>query len=112
MTTDAAPAPTPPDAVTESGCDEPTVLAAIEASGAAEPGGQVTYLRCRDGFGWATYRLQALGDSAIVLLSVTTDGVQVVDLGTSLCALDHMPADVARAIAPCSSDPALDCPPS
>ena len=75
-------------------------------------GGQVAYVRCRDGFGWATYGLPALDESAIVLLSLTTNGVQVVDLGTSVCALDHMPADVARAIAPGPSDPALDCPPS
>jgi hypothetical protein len=49
-------------------------------------------------------------ETAHVLLSITTDGYQVLDLGTSLCPLDSgMPADVALAIAP-SPAAATDCP--
>ena len=49
-------------------------------------------------------------ETAHVLLSITTDGSQVLNLGTSLCPLDSgMPAGVATAIAP-SPAAANDCP--
>jgi hypothetical protein len=99
----AAPASTPLDAT----CDRGEALAAVLASDAAGGGGHIDYLECLDGFGWALY---SLGETAHVLLSITTDGYEVLDLGTSLCPLDSgMPADVARAIAP-SPAAANDCP--
>ncbi|HEU0172245.1 MAG TPA: hypothetical protein VFR26_12370 [Acidimicrobiales bacterium] len=100
----AAPASTPVDGA----CDREEALAAIRASGAAEGGGHVEYLECLDGFGWALYSLGA--EAAHVVLSVTADGYEVLNLGTSLCPLDSgMPADVAMAIAP-SPAAANDCP--
>lgn len=99
----AAPASTPLEAT----CDRGEALAAVLASDAAGGGGHIDYLECLDGFGWALY---SLGETAHVLLSITTDGYEVLDLGTSLCPLDSgMPADVARAIAP-SPAAANDCP--
>jgi hypothetical protein len=92
-------------------CDRDEALAAIGASDAAEGGGQIEYLECLDGFGWALYSLDSLGgETAHVFLSITADGYEVLDLGTSLCPLDSgMPADVATAIAP-SPAAANDCP--
>lgn len=99
----AAPASSPLEAT----CDRGEALAAVLASDAAGGGGHIDYLECLDGFGWALY---SLGETAHVLLSITTDGYQVLDLGTSLCPLDSgMPAHVARAIAP-SPAAANDCP--
>jgi hypothetical protein len=100
----AAPAGTPATAA----CDRGEALAAVLASDAAEGGGHIDYLECLDGFGWALYSLGA--EAAHVLLSITTDGYQVLNLGTSLCPLDSgMPADVATAIAPTPAA-ANDCP--
>ena len=102
----AAPASTPVEAT----CDRGEALAAVLASDAAEGGGHIDYLECLDGFGWALYSLGADMETAHVLLSITTDGYQVLNLGTSLCPLDSgMPADVATAIAP-SLAAANDCP--
>jgi hypothetical protein len=99
-----APANTPVGAT----CDRGEALAAVLASDAAGGGGHIDYLKCLDGFGWALY---SLGDEAAhVLLSITNDGYQVLNLGTSLCPLDSgMPADVALAIA-LSPAAANDCP--
>jgi hypothetical protein len=102
----AAPASTP----VKAACDRGEALTAVLASDAAGGGGHIDYLECLDGFGWALYSLGADMDTAHVLLSITTDGYQVLDLGTSLCPLDSgMPADVALAIAP-SPVAATDCP--
>ena len=99
----AAPASTPVGAT----CDRGEALAAVLASDAAGGGGHIDYLKCRHGFGWALY---SLGETAHVLLSITNDGYQVLDLGTSLCPLDSgMPVDIALAIAP-SPAAANDCP--
>jgi hypothetical protein len=103
----AAPASSPEETV----CDRDEALAAIGASDAAEGSGHIDYLECLDGFGWALYSLDSLpGETAHVFLSITADGYEVLDLGTSLCPLDSgMPADVAMAIAP-SPAAATDCP--
>jgi hypothetical protein len=91
-------------------CDRGEALAAVLASDAAEGGGHIDYLACLDGFGWALYSLSADMDTAHVLLSITTDGYQVLNVGTSLCPRDSgMPADVATAIAPTPAA-ANDCP--
>jgi len=101
----AAPASTPLDGA----CDLDEALAAVLASDAAEAGGHIEYLECLDGYGWALYSLLD-ADTADVHLSITTDGYEVLNLGTSLCPLDSgMPADVAMAIAP-SPAAANDCP--
>ena len=103
---------TAPAAVTDTAagasCDRDEALASIVASGAAEAGGRIDYLECLDGFGWARYVLG--GEGAQVLLSITADGDEVLDLGTSVCPSDSgMPADVAAAIAPTPAA-AGDCP--
>jgi hypothetical protein len=99
-------APAPP---VSSDCDEQKVLTAIAASEAADPGGDITYLRCLDGYGWATYYLASVDESAIVLLSVAPNSYRVLNLGTSVCPLDHIPADIAVAIAPDDPYVVLDC---
>ena len=92
-----APANTPVEAT----CDRGEALTAVLASDAAGGGGHIDYLECLDGFGWALYSLGGVLERAHVLLSITADGYQVLNLGTSLCPLDSgMPADVAIAIAP------------
>jgi hypothetical protein len=112
--TSTTPAPAsaaaPASTVAQAACDRGEALAAVLASAAAEGGGYIDYLECLDGFGWARYSLGGHMDAAHVLLSITTDGYEVLDLGTSLCPLDSgMPADVAIAIAP-SPGAANDCP--
>ncbi len=110
-TTSTAPATTaaPASTVAQSACDRGEALAAVLASGVAEGGGHIDYLECLDGFGWALYSLGGDMEAAHVLLSITSDGYQVLNLGTSLCPLDSgMPADVTAAIAP--SPAANDCP--
>jgi hypothetical protein len=103
-----AAAAVPASSAEEPACDRDEALAAIGASDAAEGGGHIDYLECLDGFGWALYSLP--GETAHVLLSITADGYEVLNLGTSLCPLDSgMPADVAMAIAP-SPAAAADCP--
>ena len=105
--TEAAATVAPANTPVEATCDRGEALTAVLASDAAGGGGHIDYLECLDGFGWALY---SLGETAHVLLSITTDGYQVLDLGTSLCPLDSgMPADVALAIAP-SPAAANDCP--
>jgi hypothetical protein len=102
----AAPASTP----VKAACERGEALAAVLASDAAGGGGRIDYLECLDGFGWALYSLGGDTETAHVLLSITIDGYQVLDLGTSLCPLDSgMPADVALAIAP-SPAAVTDCP--
>jgi hypothetical protein len=111
-TTTTAPAGTASPASTpvKAACDRGEALTAVLASDAAGGGGHIDYLGCLDGFGWALYSLGDDTETAHVLLSITTDGYQVLDLGTSLCPLDSgMPADVALAIAP-SPAAATDCP--
>ena len=96
--------------VVRADCDRGEALAAVLASDAAAGGGHIDYLECLEGFGWALYSLGGNLERAHVLLSITADGYQVLNLGTSLCPLDSgMPADVAIAIAP-SPAAANDCP--
>jgi len=111
-TTAVTPAVAPARAATvvEETCDRDAALAAVLASGGAVGGGYVDYLECLDGFGWARYRLEADGDAAHVLLSIGAEGYHVLNLGTSVCAVESgMPAEVAVAIAP-SPMAADDCP--
>ena len=93
----AAAAAAPASSPEETACDRDEALAAIGASDAAEGSGHIDYLECLDGFGWALYGLDSLpGETAHVLLSITAEGYEVLNLGTSLCPLDSgMPADVA-----------------
>ena len=96
--------------VGEEACDRDGARAAVLASDGADGGGSIDYLECLDGFGWALYRLGGDADAAHVLLSVGTDGYDVLNLGTSVCPADAgMPADVAAAIAPWPAA-AHDCP--
>jgi hypothetical protein len=111
-TTTTAPATTaaPASTVVQAACDRGEALTAVLASDAAEGGGHIDYLECLDGFGWAIYSLGDDLEPAHVLLSITTDRYEVLNVGTSLCPLDSgMPADVATAIAP-SPAAANDCP--
>ena len=114
-TATTAPETTPPTPATGGSvapCDRAQALAAVLASGGAVGGGHIDYLKCLDGFGWALYRLQmGMGyESAHVILSISADGYEVLNLGTSVCPLDAgVPADVALAIAP-SPLAATDCP--
>lgn len=96
--------------VVQAACDRGEALAAVLASDAAAGGGHIDYLECLDGFGWAIYSLPGDMEAAHVLLSITTDRYELLNVGTSLCPLDSgMPADVAIAIAP-SAVAANDCP--
>jgi hypothetical protein len=111
-TTTTAPAATatPASTLVKAACDRGEALTAVLASDSAEGGGHIDYLECLDGFGWALYSPGADMETAHVLLSITTDGYEVLNLGTSLCRLDSgMPADVATVIAP-SPAAANDCP--
>jgi hypothetical protein len=91
-------------------CDREEARAAVLASGGAGDGGFIDYLECLDGFGWALYSLGGDSDAAHVLLSIGTDGYDVLNLGTSVCAAGAgIPADVAAAIAPWPAA-ANDCP--
>jgi hypothetical protein len=104
----AAPTAAPAGTQAEVACDRGEALAAVGTSDAADAGGHIEYLECLDGFGWALYSLGA--EAAHVHLSITPDGYEVLNLGTSLCPLDSgMPADVAAAIAPWPAA-ATDCP--
>jgi hypothetical protein len=101
-------------APTQTGCDEAQVSRAIIDSDAVAPDVEfdITYLACADGFGWATISAPDL-DSATVLLGVSDAGIEVLNLGTSVCTADAgIPADVAAEIAPPGVDPAGDCPAS
>jgi hypothetical protein len=110
MTTAPAGTAAPASTIVQAVCDRGEALTAVLASDAAAGGGHIDYLECLDGFGWALYSLGDDTETAHVLLSITTDGYEVLNLGTSLCPLDSgMPADVALAIAP-SPAAANDCP--
>jgi hypothetical protein len=96
--------------VAEEACDREEARTAVLVSGGAGGGGSIDYLECLDGFGWALYSLGGDSDAAHVLLSIGTDGYDVLNLGTSVCAAESgMPADVAAAIAPWPAA-ANDCP--
>jgi hypothetical protein len=96
----------------QTGCDEAQVREAIANSGGVAPDLEfdITYLKCADGFGWATITAPNL-DSATVLLGVSDAGIEILNLGSSVCTADAgIPADVAAQIAPPGVDPAGDCP--
>lgn len=98
---------------TQAGCDEAQVREAIANADAVAPDLEfdITYLECAAGFGWATINAPSIGESATVLLRVSDAGIEVLNLGTSVCTADAgIPADVAAQIAPPGVDPAGDCP--
>jgi hypothetical protein len=83
-------------------CDETAVRDAIANSDALDPSlrFEFTYLRCAEGFGWATISVEH-GDSATVLFKGSGSDVELLNLGSSVCTTDAgIPADVAAQLAP------------
>jgi hypothetical protein len=93
-------------------CDEDAVRAALVASGEVDavPSFDITHLACAGGYGWAVISAEGL-DSADVLLRVSDAGINVLNVGTSVCLADAgIPYPVAQQIAPPGRDPHGDCP--
>ena len=99
---------------TATECDEAAVREAIRNADAVRPDIEFEFLHlaCADGFGWAVIDpVDPRFDEADVLLRVSDAGIEVLDIGTSVCTLDFgIPPDVAAKIAPPGRDPAGDCP--
>jgi hypothetical protein len=94
------------------GCDEAAVRAAIASSDALDPSlsFDFTYLKCAQGYGWATISVEN-GDSAMVLFKGSGSDVELLNLGSSVCATDAgIPDDVAAQLAPDPRYPLGDCP--
>ena len=115
--TTAPPAPTRTTTGAETtprsgSCDEAAVRAAIASSDAFDPSlsFDFTYLRCAEGFGWATISVEH-GDSATVLFKGSGSDVELLTLGSSVCTTDAgIPEDVAAQLAPDPRYPLGDCP--
>jgi hypothetical protein len=115
--TTAAPTPTGTKTGAETtprggSCDEAAVRAAIARSDALDPSlsFEFTYLKCAEGFGWATISVEN-GDSAMVLFKGSGSDVELLNLGSSVCATDAgIPDDVAAQLAPDPRYPLGDCP--
>jgi hypothetical protein len=93
-------------------CDEAAVREAIVNSDAVDPSlsFEFTYLRCAEGFGWATISVEH-GDAATVLFKGSGSDVELLNLGSSVCTTDAgIPADVAAQLAPDPRYPRGDCP--
>lgn len=93
-------------------CDEAAVREAIANADAvaSEVSFEFTYLKCAEGFGWAEI-LADFGDTATVLFAGSGTDVELLNLGTSVCATDSgIPADVAAQLAPDPRHPFGDCP--
>jgi hypothetical protein len=93
-------------------CDEAAVREAIVNSDAVDPSlsFEFTYLRCAEGFGWATISVEH-GDAATVLFKGYGSDVEPLNLGSSVCTTDAgIPADVAAQLAPDPRYPRGDCP--
>jgi hypothetical protein len=91
-------------------CDEAAVREAIANADAADGSFEFTYLKCAEGFGWAEI-LADFGDQATVLFAGSGTDVELLNLGTSVCATDSgIPADVAAQLAPDPRHPFGDCP--
>jgi hypothetical protein len=92
-------------------CDEAAVREAIANADAVETevSFEFTYLKCAEGFGWAEI-LADFGDSATVLFAGSGTDVELLNLGTWVCATDSgIPADVAAQLAPDPRHPFGDC---
>ena len=96
----------------QEGCQEDLVREALAGFTEAIGEYDITYLKCAEGFGWATVDPIAENfDTATAILRVSGTEVEVLNLGTSICLADHgIPADVAAEIAPPGANPAGDCP--
>jgi hypothetical protein len=98
MSPPAAQAPEPSD----GGCNAAALRDVIAASDAVEVGVtyEISYLNCGEGYGWA--RIVAdFGDGATVLFKGSGADIALLNLGSSVCALDSgMPASTADRLAP------------
>lgn len=99
-------------AAAQEGCQEDLVREALAGFTEAIGEYEITYLKCAEGFGWATVDPIAENfDTGIAILRVSGTEVEVLNLGTSICLADHgISADVAAQIAPPGANPAGDCP--
>jgi hypothetical protein len=100
-------------AAAQEACQEDLVREAIDNSGGIAPDleYEITYLKCAEGFGWATLDpTQENFDTGTALLRVADSGVEVLDVTTAPCPADlGIPDDVAAEIAPPGSDPNAAC---
>jgi hypothetical protein len=103
-----APTPRPSDGA----CDAAAVHEAILDSDAVAPDltFELTYLACADGYGWAQITSDA-GEGATVLFAGSGADITLLDLGSSLCATDSIPASTATRLAPPGSNWQGECPP-
>ena len=113
----AAAGPTsPPTAPTRpvpsgGGCDPAVVHDTIAGSDAVADGlvFEVPYLKCGEGYGWAIIRTPD-DEAATVLLEGSGADISLLDLGSSVCALDSgIPASVAVRLAPPGSHWLAEC---
>jgi hypothetical protein len=106
------PAPAPTPRPSGGGCDAAAVHEAIRNSDAVAPDSrfELTYLECADGYGWAQI-MGEHGDGATVLFAGSGADITLLNLGSSLCATDSLPASTATRLAPAGSNWQGDCPP-
>ena len=98
MSPPAAQAPEPSD----GGCNAAALRDVIAASDAVEVGVtyEISYLTCGEGYGWAQI-VADFGDGATVLFKGSGADIALLNLGSSVCALDSgMPASTADRLAP------------
>lgn len=114
---DASPNPvSPPTAPSPrpsgGACDAAAVREAISNSDAvaSDLTFELTYLECANGYGWAQI-MGGYGDGATVLLAGSGADVTLLNLGSSLCVTDSIPASIATRLAPAGSNWQGDCPP-
>jgi hypothetical protein len=85
-----------------SGCDPAVVHDTIAGSDAVADGlaFEIPYLKCAEGYGWAVIYTPE-DEAATVLIEGSGADISLLDLGSSVCALDSgMPATVAVQLAP------------
>jgi hypothetical protein len=104
----AAPSPRP----SGGACDAAAVREAIRNSDAvaSDLTFELTYLECANGYGWAQI-MGEYGDGATVLFAGSGADITVLNLGSSLCVTDSIPASIATRLAPAGSSWQGDCPP-
>jgi hypothetical protein len=98
MSLPAAQAPEPSD----GGCDAAALRDVIAASDAVgdDVTYEISYLNCGEGYGWAQI-VADFGDGATVLFKGSGADIALLNLGSSVCALDSgMPASTADRLAP------------
>jgi hypothetical protein len=71
---------------------------------------ELTYLECANGYGWAQI-MGEYGDGATVLLAGSGADITLLNLGSSLCVTDSIPASTATRLAPTGTNWQGDCPP-